>query len=217
MKNLNTMNPQADWTAIKTILSSQVFDSYTTGVNTIEQLVDTLKSLSAEINNTQDILMEYGCSQMTIFALNKLHEIVEFIAIEKVTELTDSQESHLSLLKQLPATITKKKPIKLETIVSFLTDAVNDFEQSKEITIYLCVLTDQFTKEIYGIKQTLNEHDLHDETMCRSLGDMADIATTTARECFDYFNSMVSYFHQFRNEVMAVGNGVTPSSQAKII
>ena len=56
MKKLNTMNPQADWPAVKTILSSQVFDSYTTGIEAIEKLMETLKELTAKINNTQDIL-----------------------------------------------------------------------------------------------------------------------------------------------------------------
>ena len=63
------MDPQADWTAIKTILSSQVFDSYTTGVEVIEKQMEILKELTAKINNTQDILFKYGCGQPEILPL----------------------------------------------------------------------------------------------------------------------------------------------------
>ena len=128
MKKLNTMNPQADWPAVKTILSSQVFDSYTTGIEAIEKLMETLKELTAKINNTQDILFEYGCGQPEIFAINKLYEIANFIAMDKAAELTDSQAAHQARLKQLPQTIDKKNPLSIDTLISFFTNAVNDFD-----------------------------------------------------------------------------------------
>ena len=217
MKKLHTMNPQADWTAIKTILSSQVFDSYTTGVEAIEKLMETLKELTAKINNTQDILFEYGCGQPEIFAINKLYEIANFIAMDKAAELTDSQAAHQARLKQLPQTIDKKNPLSIDTLISFFTNAVNDFDLAKEITVYLCVLSEQVSREVRGIENTLKEHGLHDETLHSTLGDMTDLVELAGKESFNYFYSMLSYFNQFRDELMTAGNGVTSSSQAKII
>ena len=217
MKKLNTMNPQADWTAVKTILSSQVFDSYTTGVEAIEKLMETLKELTAKINNTQDILFEYGCGQPEIFAINKLYEIANFIAMDKAAELTDSQAAHQARLKQLPQTIDKKNPLSIDTLISFFTNAVNDFDLAKEITVYLCVLSEQVSREVRGIENTLKEHGLHDETLHSTLGDMTDLVELAGKESFNYFYSMLSYFNQFRDELMTAGNGVTSSSQAEII
>ena len=162
MKKLNTMNPQADWPAIKTILSSQVFDSYTTGVEVIEKQMEILKELTAKINNTQDILFKYGCGQPEIFAINKLYEIANFIAMDKAAELTDSQAAHQARLKQLSQTIDKKNPLSIDTLISFFTNAVNDFDLAKEITVYLCVLSGQVSREVRGIENTLKEHGLHD-------------------------------------------------------
>lgn len=217
MKKLHTMNPQADWTAIKTILSSQVFDSYTTGVEAIEKLMETLKELTAKINNTQDILFEYGCGQPEIFAINKLYEIANFIAMDKAAELTDSQAAHQARLKQLPQTIDKKNPLSIDTLISFFTNAVNDFDLAKEITVYLCVLSEQVSREVRGIENTLKEHGLHDETLHSTLGDMTDLVELAGKESFNYFYSMLSYFNQFRDELMTAGNGVTSSGQAEII
>ncbi len=217
MKKLNIMNPQADWTAIKTILSSQVFDSYTTGVEAIEKLMETLKELTAKINNTQDILFEYGCGQPEIFAINKLYEIANFIAMDKAAELTDSQAAHQARLKQLPQTIDKKNPLSIDTLISFFTNAVNDFDLAKEITVYLCVLSEQVSREVRGIENTLKEHGLHDETLHSTLGDMTDLVELAGKESFNYFYSMLSYFNQFRDELMATGNGVTSPNQAKNI
>lgn len=217
MKKLNTMNPQADWTAVKTILSSQVFDSYTTGVEAIEKLMETLKELTAKINNTQDILFEYGCGQPEIFAINKLYEIANFIAMDKAAELTDSQAAHQARLKQLPQTIDKKNPLSIDTLISFFTNAVNDFDLAKEITVYLCVLSEQVSREVRGIENTLKEHGLHDETLHSTLGDMTDLVELAGKESFNYFYSMLSYFNQFRDELMTAGNGVTSSGQAEII
>lgn len=217
MKKLNTMNPQADWTAVKTILSSQVFDSYTTGVEAIEKLMETLKELTAKINNTQDILFEYGCGQPEIFAINKLYEIANFIAMDKAAELTDSQAAHQARLKQLPQTIDKKNPLSIDTLISFFTNAVNDFDLAKEITVYLCVLSGQVSREVRGIENTLKEHGLHDETLHSTLGDMTDLVELAGKESFNYFYSMLSYFNQFRDELMTAGNGVTSSGQAEII
>lgn len=217
MKKLHTMNPQADWTAIKTILSSQVFDSYTTGVEAIEKLMETLKELTAKINNTQDILFEYGCGQPEIFAINKLYEIANFIAMDKAAELTDSQAAHQARLKQLPQTIDKKNPLSIDTLISFFTNAVNDFDLAKEITVYLCVLSEQVSREVRGIENTLKEHGLHDETLHHTFGDMTDLVELAGKESFNYFYSMLSYFNQFRDELMATGNGVTSPNQAKNI
>lgn len=217
MKKLNTMDPQADWTAIKTILSSQVFDSYTTGVEVIEKQMEILKELTAKINNTQDILFKYGCGQPEIFAINKLYEIANFIAMDKATELTDSQAAHQVRLKQLPKTINKKKPLSIDTLISFFTNAMNDFELAKEITVYLCVLSEQLSREVRGIENTVKEHGLHDETLHSTFGDMTDLVEQVGKESFTYFYSMQAFFSQFIDELMATGNGVTWSSQAKII
>ena len=69
--------------------------------------------------------------------------------MDKATELTDSQAAHQVRLKQLPKTI-KKKPLSIDSLISFFTNAMNDFELAKEITVYLCVLSEQVSREVRG-------------------------------------------------------------------